>query len=44
MEVPELPGCFSQGDDVADAKRMAREAIALWLEVAEEDGGSRVAR
>jgi len=32
VEVPELPGCFSQGDDVADARKMAREAIELWLD------------
>lgn len=45
VEVPELPGCFSQGDDVPDAKRMAREAIELWLEVADEGGtAARLAR
>jgi len=32
IEVPELPGCFSQADDVREAVRMAREAIELWLE------------
>jgi antitoxin HicB len=37
VEVPELPGCFSQGDDVADARRMAKEAIELWLETARSD-------
>lgn len=29
---PELPGCVSAGDDVADAVRMAHEALALHLE------------
>lgn len=31
LEVPELPGCFSQADDTRDARRMAKEAIELWL-------------
>jgi DNA-binding transcriptional MerR regulator/predicted RNase H-like HicB family nuclease len=31
-EVPELPGCYSEGDDVVGARRMAREAIELWLD------------
>lgn len=46
VEVPELPGCFSQGDDVPDARRMAKEAIELWLETAEsvEAPNRRVAR
>jgi DNA-binding transcriptional MerR regulator len=35
IEVPELPGCFSQADGVRDAVRMAREAIELWLEATE---------
>jgi predicted RNase H-like HicB family nuclease len=29
--VPELPGCVTEGDTLAEAKRMAREAIGLWL-------------
>lgn len=33
VEVPELPGCRTEGDDLAGAKRMAREAIAAWLSV-----------
>lgn len=41
VEVPELPGCFSQGDDVPDARRMAREAIELWLDTAAELHGGR---
>lgn len=32
IAVPELPGCFSQAEDVRDATRMAREAIELWLD------------
>ncbi len=35
VEVPELPGCITEGDNLAEAKRMTREAIELWLSVAE---------
>jgi predicted RNase H-like HicB family nuclease len=40
IRVPELPGCFSEADTIAEARRMAREAIALWLDA---DGGRRKA-
>jgi len=33
VEVPELPGCRTEGDDVAEARRMAKEAIDGWLSV-----------
>lgn len=36
--VPDLPGCFSAGDTLGEAIDNAREAIALWLEAAFEDG------
>jgi predicted RNase H-like HicB family nuclease len=29
---PDLPGCFSAGDDYDDAVRMAHEALALYAE------------
>ena len=35
VEVPELPGCVTEGDSLAEAKRMAKDAIELWLSVAE---------
>jgi DNA-binding transcriptional MerR regulator len=35
VEVPEFPGCVTEGDDLAEAKRMAKDAIELWLSVAE---------
>lgn len=35
VEVPELPGCITEGDDLAEAKRMTREAIEGWLSVTE---------
>ncbi len=32
-EVPALPGCFSQGKTIAEAKANIKEAIAGWFEV-----------
>lgn len=31
VSVPDLPGCCTFGDDLADAISMARDAIAMWL-------------
>ena len=36
VEVPELPGCITEGDNVTDARRMAKDAIAAWLDSNEE--------
>jgi DNA-binding transcriptional MerR regulator len=33
VEIPELPGCRTEGDDLAEAKRMAKDAIEAWLSV-----------
>lgn len=44
VEVPELPGCITEGDDLVEAKRMAREAIEAWLAVAEPARAGRRAR
>ena len=38
-EVPALPGCYSQGDSVAELMANVREAIAGVLEVMKEQGG-----
>lgn len=41
VRVPELPGCLTEGDTLVEAKRMARDAIVLWLGVATPLGQSR---
>ena len=40
---PELPGCTSAGASEDEALANIREAIALWLEVAEEDADRELA-
>jgi len=35
---PDLPGCFSAGDDVDEALRNAEEAVALYAEAETKDG------
>jgi predicted RNase H-like HicB family nuclease len=37
--VPDLPGCFSAGDTLDEAKQNAKEAIELWIAIAYENGG-----
>ena len=37
-EVPSLPGCVSQGDTREEALANARDAIAGYIAVLEEDG------
>jgi antitoxin HicB len=32
VSVPELPGCFTQGENLEEALEMAEEAIELYLE------------
>lgn len=39
VTVPDLPGCFSAGDDFDQALTSAREAIELHLEGLVEEGG-----
>lgn len=36
--VPDLPGCFSAGDTLDEAYAMARDAIALWINTALDEG------
>jgi antitoxin HicB len=37
-EVPELPGCLSDGDTPQQAVENVMDAIGCWIEAAEEDG------
>jgi len=39
VTVPDLPGCFSAGDNLDDALNSAREAIESHVEILLEDGG-----
>lgn len=36
VTVPDLPGCFTFGDDLVEAIEMARDAISMWLVDAED--------
>ncbi len=36
--VPDLPGCYSQGDDLEDAVGKAKESVELWIESMLEEG------
>lgn len=36
VEFPDLPGCFSVGDTLAEAKIMAKDALSLYLEEARD--------
>ena len=38
VEVPDLPGCVSEGDTLADAILMATDAASGWVLVELEDG------
>ncbi len=37
VSVPALPGCFTQGETVEEAMKMAKEAISLYVESLELD-------
>ncbi len=36
--IPDLPGCVSIGDTLAEVQENIKEAIELYLEVLKEDG------
>lgn len=38
IEVPALPGCYSQGETVDEALDNVKEAIELYLEALREEG------
>jgi len=37
-EVPELPGCMSDGDSYQSALKNVEQVITEWIEVAKESG------
>lgn len=36
VKIPALPGCITEGDDLANAIEMARDAAAMWLSMSED--------
>ena len=38
VEVPALPGCYSQGESIDEALSNVREAISLYLESLRDEG------
>ncbi|MHB8156696.1 MAG: type II toxin-antitoxin system HicB family antitoxin [Desulfocucumaceae bacterium] len=38
VEIPDLPGCISQGETIEEALKMIQDAKTCWLESALEDG------
>ena len=32
IEFPDLPGCFTQGENEVEAMEMAKDALSLWLD------------
>jgi len=38
VEVPDLPGCISEGDTLNEAEKNIQEAIELYLETLEDRG------
>jgi len=37
VHFPDLPGCYTSGDDMPDAVTMAQDALCLWLYDMEQD-------
>ncbi|MCL2548574.1 MAG: type II toxin-antitoxin system HicB family antitoxin [Symbiobacteriaceae bacterium] len=38
VSIPDLPGCHTYGNDLADALIMAKDAVEMWLWSAEDEG------
>lgn len=41
-EVPALPGCVTEGDNLEELKSNLKEAIIGWLEVYNEEIGKKI--
>lgn len=41
VSFPDFPGCFTFGRTLAEAKRMAREVLELWIEELESTQSAR---
>ena len=41
-EVPALPGCVTEGDNLEELKSNLKEAITGWLEVYNEEIGKKI--
>jgi antitoxin HicB len=37
VSVPEIPGCYSQGETLEEALANIREAVELWIDVVGDD-------
>lgn len=40
VEFPDLPGCFTQGKDLAESRALASDVLGGWLELSLYDGDS----
>ena len=36
--IPDMPGCCTVGDDLPEARQMAKEVMTLWIEVTADRG------
>ena len=43
VSVPELPGCFTEGETAVEIRGMVQEAIGLWLDATRTAAANSVA-